>query len=171
MSVLNRSWSLRSFGLLSVLVLSFFVSHIYAQQTLTGVISGSVVDNSGAVLKGAQVKLLPLGVIVATDSQGEYEIPAVPAGSYTLTVSYVGFMPSESKVDIAAGEMKNTQIKLNVASANDEVIVTAERLHGEADSINQTRTADNILQVLPAEVIVSLPNANVADAIGRLPSV
>ena len=31
--------------------------------------------------------------------------------------------------------------------------------------------ADNILQVLPAELIVSLPNANAADAIGRLPSV
>jgi hypothetical protein len=31
--------------------------------------------------------------------------------------------------------------------------------------------ADNILQVLPAEVITSLPNANVADALGRMPSV
>src|SRR6202158_2468194 len=32
-------------------------------------------------------------------------------------------------------------------------------------------TADNIVQVLPAEVIVSLPNTNIADAVGRLPSV
>ena len=32
-------------------------------------------------------------------------------------------------------------------------------------------TADNIINVLPADVITSLPNANVADAIGRLPSV
>jgi len=31
--------------------------------------------------------------------------------------------------------------------------------------------ADNILQVLPAEVITSLPNTNIADAVGRLPSV
>jgi TonB-dependent receptor len=49
--------------------------------------------------------------------------------------------------------------------------VEASRPHGEAEAINQTRTADNILQVLPAEVITSVPNANVADAIGRLPSV
>ena len=67
---------------------------------------------------------------------------------------------------------QNVDIKLGVASAADrEILVTAERAHGEADAINETRTADNILQVLPAEVIVSLPNANVADAIGRLPSV
>src|SRR6202042_1607150 len=47
----------------------------------------------------------------------------------------------------------------------------AERPRGEAESINRTRSADNLLQVLPAEVITSLPNANVADALGRLPSV
>jgi tetratricopeptide (TPR) repeat protein len=49
--------------------------------------------------------------------------------------------------------------------------VTAERPHGEAEAINRERTAENILQVLPHDVITSLPNANVADAIGRLPNV
>ena len=60
---------------------------------------------------------------------------------------------------------------LKVASTSEEILVTADRPHGEAEAINQTRTSDNILQVLPAEVIRSLPNANVADAIGKLPSV
>ena len=60
---------------------------------------------------------------------------------------------------------------MEIASANEEVLVTAERPRGEAEAINRTRMADNILQVLPAEVITSLPNANVADALGRLPSV
>ena len=36
---------------------------------------------------------------------------------------------------------------------------------------NRQRTADNIVQVLPNESITSLPNANIADAVGRLPSV
>jgi TonB-dependent receptor len=49
--------------------------------------------------------------------------------------------------------------------------VTAERAHGEAEAINEERVADNILNVLPSEVITSLPNANIADALGRLPGV
>src|SRR4029077_1902196 len=53
----------------------------------------------------------------------------------------------------------------------DQIIVTAERLQGETEAINIERTADNIVQVLPAEVIRSLPHANMADALGRLPSV
>src|SRR5262249_45829841 len=42
---------------------------------------------------------------------------------------------------------------------------------GEIEQINRERTADNIVQGLSADVITSLPNANIADALGRLPSV
>ena len=58
---------------------------------------------------------------------------------------------------------------LKVATANEEIVVTAERAHGEAEAINRERESDNILQVLPVDVITSLPNTNIADAVGRLP--
>jgi TonB-dependent receptor len=140
-------------------------------QAAKGIITGTVVDKSGAVLKGARLELLPLKLVSETDAEGEFVLPEVPAGSYALSVSFVGFKPEETKIEVAAGQTKNVKIELNVASASEEILVSAERVHGEADAINEIRTADNILQVLPAEVIVSLPNANVADAIGRLPSV
>ncbi|PYU63642.1 MAG: hypothetical protein DMG56_09240, partial [Acidobacteria bacterium] len=47
----------------------------------------------------------------------------------------------------------------------------AERASGEAEEINRQLTADNLVQVLTSDVIRSLPNANMADALGRLPSV
>ena len=65
----------------------------------------------------------------------------------------------------------NVDAVLQVASQADQVVVTAERLQGEAEAINIERTSDEIVQVLPARVINSLPNTNVADAVGRLPSV
>src|SRR5260370_28297575 len=49
--------------------------------------------------------------------------------------------------------------------------VRDERQHGEIEALNRQLTADNIVQVLPSEVITSLPNTNTADAVGRLPSV
>src|SRR5437660_5776658 len=88
-----------------------------------------------------------------------------------LTVHYVGFSTYSTKITVAGGQFVRADATLKVASKNEEVTVTAERVHGEAEAINRERTAENILQVLPAEVITSLPNANVADAIGRLPSV
>ncbi len=50
-------------------------------------------------------------------------------------------------------------------------MVTAGRLQGEAEAVNVERMSAEIVQVEPAGVITSLPNTNIADAVGRLPSV
>jgi TonB-dependent receptor len=88
-----------------------------------------------------------------------------------MTVTYVGFSPLTKQVTVTAGQVAQVDATLKVASANEEIVVTAERAHGEAEAINRERASDNILQVLPVEVITSLPNTNIADALGRLPSV
>ncbi|HEY0264796.1 MAG TPA: TonB-dependent receptor [Granulicella sp.] len=154
-----------------VLCLLFSISPLAAQSTSHGAIIGTVVDGSGATLSGAQLRLLPLGVTAASSETGTFSFGDIPAGSYTLSVSYIGFSPIELPVTLNAGQNMTVTPQMNVASSSEEILVTAERPHGEAEAINETRTADNILQVLPAEVITSLPNANVADAVGRLPSV
>ena len=140
-------------------------------QNAKSLITGSVADTTGAGVPGAQIQLAPVGIIAVSNSQGLYSLPGVPAGKYSITVSYIGFETLHTEVEVTAGEDLSLDLKMKVASSGEEVIVTAERPRGEAEAINQTRTADNIVQVLPAEVIRSLPNANVADAIGRLPSV
>jgi TonB-dependent receptor len=142
-----------------------------SSQVVKGLIAGTVVDSQGAAVHGAELKLAPLGITAVSNEQGTFRMPGVPAGKYTLTVSYIGFDSQTSDVVLSAGQVLNLALELKVASNSEEVLVTAERPHGEAEAINETRTADNLLQVLPAEVITSLPNANVADAIGRFPSV
>ncbi len=74
-------------------------------------------------------------------------------------------------MDVAAGQTVSLDANLAVEAQNLKVLVTADRVSAEAEAINRQRTADNILQVLPYDVIRSLPNANLADALGRLPSV
>ncbi|HTF69373.1 MAG TPA: carboxypeptidase regulatory-like domain-containing protein, partial [Edaphobacter sp.] len=156
---------------LSMLFVFLLMSRVVVAQSSKGSISGSVVDNSGAALSGAQVELLPLGLVSVSNTQGGFTFPEVTTGKYTLAVSYVGFKPTQKDVELTTGQTLNVPLMLSVTSVSDEILVTAERPHGEAEAINETRTADNIVQVLPNEVIMSLPNANVADAIGRLPSV
>src|SRR5262249_37915601 len=102
---------------------------------------------------------------------GEFLIKDLDPGSYTITVSYVGFVAETKPVQVMAGQVANVEVKLGLESQNQQVLVTAERASAEAEAVNRERTADNIVQVLPADVIRSLPNANMADALGRLPSV
>lgn len=88
-----------------------------------------------------------------------------------MKISYEGFAPFTSEVTVNAGTVTRVDAVLKVASQSEQITVSAERPHGEAEAINRERTSENILQVLPAEVITSLPNTNIADSLGRLPSV
>jgi TonB-dependent receptor len=137
----------------------------------TGSITGTVKDTSSAVLPGATVKLSPGAASVTSDSQGAFNVPAIAPGAYTVTVDYVGFSPSTASVTVVAGQLAHVNVVMNVATEKDDIIVIGARAHGEAESINEEKVADNILNVLPSEVITSLPNANIADAVGRLPGV
>ena len=148
----------------------FFLSTASAQVS-KGTISGHLTDSGGGVLQGAEVQLQPTGVSTVSDNQGEFTFADLAPGSYQLTVSFVGLAPFAKDVTVTAGEATRVEASLEVASQRDAILVTAERQFAEAEAVNRTRSAENILQVLPHEVIVSLPNANVADAIGRMPSV
>jgi TonB-dependent receptor len=146
--------------------------HRAGAQERKGTIVGHVVDASQAVVQGASVELQPGGQTAVSDGQGQFTFTGVGAGRYKITVTALGFATfSNNDVGVTAGGIVTVDAALKVESHTEVVEVRAPREHGEVEALNRQRTADNILQVLPAEVITSLPNANIADAVGRLPSV
>ena len=136
-----------------------------------GAISGIVTDDSGAVLKGAQVTIESPVFNTVSDEQGRFYINDVAPGNYTLSIIYVGFAKFEQELSVAGGQVANIEAKLKLESQSESILVTAPRVTGEAEAVNIERNSDNLVQVMPEEVIQSLPNANLADALGRLPSV
>jgi len=161
---------LQSLFLMAILFNVLWVNPAAAQEG-KGSITGTVKDSSGGVLKGALVDLEPSAKRSVSDDQGQFKITDVPVGQYKLTVSYVGLSDFSQTVSVAGGQAAAVSAVLNVAGVSDQVVVTAERIQGEAEAINIERTADDIVQILPLKVITSLPNTNIADAVGRLPSV
>jgi TonB-dependent receptor len=162
-------------SLYSLFLMSFMISMLCATPALAqerkGTINGRVTDADHRALQGARVELQPTGLTAVTDGQGQFTISDVAPGAYTLTVSYVGFSPFSAPVTVTPGSPAQVDALLQVGSVSGAVVIRAERQRGEEEALNRERTADNILQVLPAEVIMSLPNTNIADALGRLPSV
>jgi TonB-dependent receptor len=140
-------------------------------QTQTGGIAGTVQDAAGSILASARITIEPTGRQGVTNDQGQFRIADLPAGGYTVTVSYIGFAPSTAAVKVQSGQVATLNPTLQVASGADTVMVKAARLQGEAEAINIERMSSEIVQILPARVITSLPNTNIADAVGRLPSV
>ena len=156
--------------LLPVLVLPAFAAGDRGASNSNGSVSGTVKDTAGAVLQGAQVALQPTATTVASDAQGDFLISNIKPGTYTLTISYVGFNNSVTTIVVNAGQATTVNATMIVNSANQQVLVNAN-LVGDAAAINEQRTSPNILDVQTDTQIQSLPNQNVADAIGRMPAV
>src|SRR5262249_8840382 len=134
------------------------------------VLAGRVVAIVGNVLPSASVAVEPRGILLITDREGRFDLSGLAAGEYRVEVTYVGFRKESQTVTLESGARQVIEIRLAPQVA-EEVTVTASRSRGEVEALNQQKNAPNIVDVLPAEVITSLPNTNVADAIGRLPSV
>jgi len=132
-------------------------------QVNRGVIAGHVTDITGAVLQGASVKLPVAAFSTVSDEQGDFTFSGIAPGSYDLTISFVGFSDFTGNVTVKAGQVAHLNAVLAVATKSEEIMVTGNLPHGEAEAINRQRTADNIINVLPSDVIRSLPNANVAE--------
>ena len=155
---------------LSLIALTLWVTPLNAQER-SGWIMGSVADAAGGILPGARVELQPQGSSAVTNGQGQFTISGVAPGQYKLSVNYVGFAPFLTDVTVAAAQTARVDAVLQIGLKSEVVTVRGDRQRGEVEAINIERTADNIIQVLPNEVITSLPNTNIADAVGRLPSV
>lgn len=156
---------------ISLLILFTILSPASFGQSGSGTLTGSITDAEGASLRGVKVVLAPGSSVAVTDASGHFTLIGIAPGQYTVTSSYTGFAPYVQAVTIAAGKTVRLDAELKIAPNRQNLEVYAGRQGGELEAINRTFNADNIINVLPADVITSLPNANIADALGRLPGV
>lgn len=157
---------------LPFLILLLLVSTFTAWgQSAKGILTGRVADSTGAVIQGASIQLTPSGLSATSDGLGEFIFPAVAPGTYTLKATSAGFSVFTKSVTVVAGQALHADVQLAVLSSSEQVVVTAESGKNELQAINEEINAPNILQVMPETQILSLPNANMADAIGRMPGV
>lgn len=143
-----------------------------AAQDRAGTLRGRITDPNDNPLPGAVVRLEPRGLEAKTGTDGRFVLTGAPAGHATAEISCIGFLGEKREIDLEAG--RDTRLEVQLAldlHVSETVTVTTSRSRGEVEALNQEKSAPNIVDVLPAEIVTSLPNANVADAVGRLPSV
>jgi len=92
-----------------------------------GSIVGSVTDADGNALPGANVAVEGTSLGAATDGNGSYSISGVPAGSYTLTASFIGYESSSQSVTVGAGASQVDFSLATSALAGADVFVTGTR--------------------------------------------
>ena len=155
--------------LLIISLLLFFSSFISAQNE-SGKIQGVITDSSsGDALFGANVFLKGTSLGAATNMAGKYVITNVGAGTYTLTVRYIGYKTQETQIEVVGG--RTTEINMSLSPEvleGQEVQITAQA-QGQREAINQQLTSNTITNVVSSEKIRELPDNDAATVLSRLP--
>ncbi len=141
-------------------------------QAQTGSLTGIVLDESGLGMPGATITLPGLRSGTAADAGGQFSILGIPAGQQTITVSYIGYQSVEKIITIEPNQTSRIQIVLReVGLQGQEVIVLGDRLRGQAKALSQQRSNANITNVVAADQIGRFPDANIGDALKRVPGI
>ena len=137
-----------------------------------GKIVGYVFDSQSLQpLPGANVYLDGTTLGSATSNSGHFEILDVPAGTYTLVVNYVGYREKRQKITVEPGKTLKLVIKLNYTNLTGQTIEVTAQAEGQMQAINQQISASSIKNIVSSSKIQQLPEANAAEAVGRLPGI
>lgn len=93
---------------------------LFAQGTIRGTVTDA---ETGETLPGVNVIITQLNTGDATDVEGNYEITDVPAGTYTLTATFVGFQRFTAEVEVGNSVLNyDIEMQVEVLGLGDAVV-------------------------------------------------
>lgn len=124
-------------------------------QTTTGSILGTVTDQSGRAVPDVGIKVTnqATGAVrnVTSSTEGLYNVPQLPAGSYSVDGTVQGFSPVQVKnAVVAVGSDTRVDLRLAVGQVTQSVTVT------DAVAVVET-TSSEVAQVMTEDLIKSIP--------------
>ncbi|HEU5403168.1 MAG TPA: carboxypeptidase-like regulatory domain-containing protein, partial [Terriglobales bacterium] len=125
-----------------------FVSITMWGQASTATLVGTVHDNSGAVVPGAEVSVTNAATgnsrSVKTGNAGEYSVTFLPVGTYNVQVKSTGFRPFEQKsVVLEVGRTARVDVSLTPGGASENITVTSEVPQINTTDASVGRTIEN----------------------------
>lgn len=135
---------------------------VHAQGIITGGIAGTVTDQTGAVIPSAAVKATNQGtgtIFQATaNGEGDFHIPDVPIGVYSVAVTANGFSPQTLRdVHVVAGNQTPLKVQLNLGKEAETVEV-----EGSASELINTESAQ-VETTISTEQVSSAPITGALD--------
>lgn len=155
---------------LLIISLLIILPSFTSAQSESGKIQGFVTDStSGESLFGANVYLKGTSLGAATDMQGKFVITNVDAGSYILTVRYIGYKTKETSIEIVGGRTLEINISISPQVLEGQEVEITAQAQGQREAINQQLTSNTITNVVSSEKIRQLPDNDAATVLSRLP--
>jgi hypothetical protein len=134
-------------SLLAALLFCVPQLQLHAQGAGNAAVQGTVTDPTGAVIPGAELKLINNAThierVATSDSGGLYSFPNTPVGTYTLNVTGAGFRSySQTNVVLEVGSSIAINVSMEVGTTDERVEVKSEGLALQTEDASFKQTID-----------------------------
>ena len=136
-------------------------------------IRGRVTGDKGEALIGAVVVVPGTSFSAPVDAAGHYEITNLPAGSYSVRVTFVGYQEGSKAVVLRDGATIELNFVLQAQVQRLAAVTVVGKLNREEDAASRRseKTADNVINVIASRAIERSPDINVANVLTRVSGV
>lgn len=155
-------------------VLALSSASVRAQEPQArGTVAGVVRDSTGAGISGAEVTIVGTSLRAHTNAQGEFRLTNVPAGTITVGVRRLGFIPTVTSIAIGVNEAAAMSVIVTpLAQALSAVIVRGDRRfeeHGRLAGFYQRRSRSSGGHFITRDQIEKRNPAQLTDLFRSIP--
>ena len=155
-------------GLLALPLLLAFGAPALQAGDIEGFISDA---NTGRFLPGVEVVVVGEDRSTVTDRDGSYRIAGLPAGTYTVEARYISYDSVSESVTVPSTGSASASMEIGLEFVELEAYRVEGYREARSLALQQKRTANNVLDVISADSVGSLPDRNVAEALARVPGI
>jgi len=148
--------------LLSLVVIAS-IHMVTNAQTISGIVTDS---EDGLPLAGASVIHVNSGKGTSTDDNGEYSLMQIPLGISVLRVSFTGYQPYETIVNLSAMETYIVDVQMVSGVNLEQILITASRRQEkilDAPASTDVILSQDIARKIGPSTITSLRNVTGLD--------
>ncbi|MGD8779901.1 MAG: TonB-dependent receptor [Ignavibacteria bacterium] len=157
---------------LGCILLILQITTVTTYSASKGKIKGTVKDAlTNDPLPYANIILVGTSLGTATDPDGNYLIQQIPAGSYTVRATFIGYKSTEVSIEVKEDRTTEYNFTLETESILGDTLIVTAQAEGQKRAINEQITSIPIKNVVSAARIQELPDANAAESVSRLPGV
>ncbi len=153
-----------------LLITLCFISVLSYSQNKSGV-KGRILDESNQPLPGATISFTSLKLGISTDFNGNYELLNIPTGNYEIQISFLGYQTLKETIIITNHIQSKNFSLIPKMDRLDEVVIKGSIGKGQAKALNQQKNKENITNIISADQVGKFPDANIGDALKRVPGI
>ncbi|NBA84440.1 TonB-dependent receptor [Emticicia sp. CRIBPO] len=160
---------------LKIYFLLFFLSFSLSAFSQFGTIRGTIKDskNNEAVI-GATISIPGTTIGAIADVEGNFEIPKVAAGTYTIKISFIGYKNTELKdIKVFGGQttLINSSLVEDSQSLQEIKVVARRFTFSDVSVITEIKQAEAVAVGISAEQIGKTQDRDAAQVIRRVPGI